>query len=147
MQEELGPEWLGDVGRDPVWIHDLRAGWEMDVSRRNRGLGVGMRVSTARVRLAPEKGLADHWDDRWDFSLAVGSRLLRSVFNPRSRMGSDRGDADHILPGDVSIRAPARGATMFDALQSATDPFQSRSRTGSDCGGLSARASAERWIR
>ena len=54
-------------------------------------------------------------------------------FNPRSREGSDVvPDADAFFR-QISIRAPARGATQLGSLQNAhTVHFNPRSREGSD---------------
>src|SRR5699024_3318813 len=53
-------------------------------------------------------------------------RYRRSDFNPRSRKGSDvtqLGDAK--TETDISIHAPARGATTMSHLQSVSQKFQS----------------------
>ena len=56
-----------------------------------------------------------------------------ACFNSRSREGSDELQAEALIVIDVSIHAPARGATCtrcFVAI--AQDCFNSRSREGSD---------------
>ena len=55
-------------------------------------------------------------------------------FNPRSREGSDFYLFDAVNVNDISIRAPARGATtLSDSIGSSVPDFNPRSREGSDC--------------
>ena len=64
---------------------------------------------------------APHWEVR-------GSR-----FNSRSREGSDGIEIQRLMEIDVSIHAPARGATLYSQYIKQTTSFNSRSREGSDC--------------
>ena len=58
---------------------------------------------------------------------------LNKDFNPRSREGSDFVIGSDVSKDDISIRAPARGATVFlDNLDRLLCYFNPRSREGSD---------------
>ena len=59
---------------------------------------------------------------------------LLGNFNPRSREGSDISPVNLLEEFDISIRAPARGATLLHCTVSFfTVDFNPRSREGSDC--------------
>ena len=59
----------------------------------------------------------------------------RTNFNPRSREGSDEHRSSEDQNADISIRAPARGATTFSGIfQNLANNFNPRSREGSDAG-------------
>ena len=82
--------------------------------------------------------------DRFQFTLprgerrSLGGRLsILSSFNSRSREGSDSGDhVDMDTAPEVSIHAPARGATLGTARFGwRAVRFNSRSREGSDTSG------------
>ena len=59
---------------------------------------------------------------------------MTSGFNPRTRTGCDAETLDKVCESiQVSIHAPARGATMMQMLQSmAGQGFNPRTRTGCD---------------
>ena len=59
------------------------------------------------------------------------SQYLRG-FNSRSREGSDFANSRSERAGNVSIHAPARGATEDSPLILPLEGFNSRSREGSD---------------
>ena len=97
---------------------------------------------------APARGATDFWKASSCFSLVFQSTLPRGerrfstfthfsprpYFNPRSREGSDeKGFADNLLEDEISIHAPARGATpsRWWCLDR-TLYFSPRSREGSD---------------
>ena len=65
---------------------------------------------------------------------SVVTRSLSQVcFNSRSREGSDIFHSDRIFRGNVSIHAPARGATWSGReTKNSLRSFNSRSREGSD---------------
>ena len=68
----------------------------------------------------------------------------RSGFNPRPRTGGDRAQAQFVHDPDVSIRAPARGATRTqDAGPPGRSCFNPRPRTGGDHNGDAAHAPGE----
>ena len=55
-------------------------------------------------------------------------------FNPRSREGSDPFNSLRFSPTDISIHAPARGATaILPPFLPCSSNFNPRSREGSDC--------------
>ena len=60
---------------------------------------------------------------------------LHSRFNPRPRTGGDQGAVTMVVTTVVSIRAPARGATLSDlSLCRNGRGFNPRPRTGGDAG-------------
>ena len=97
--------------------------------------------------LASEKAL------RFQFTLPHGERPRNRAphrhalgFNSRSRMGSDMRAWAAFLRGEVSIHAPAWGATrQRDDLAVVGEGFNSRSRMGSDLGDLGMRGQLARF--
>ena len=68
--------------------------------------------------------------------LLVGSRPEESYFNPRSREGSDHKKRNMLLRLQISIHAPAKGATTrFTYAYPPRPNFNPRSREGSDSDG------------
>ena len=56
---------------------------------------------------------------------SCGTYLPSSRFNPRSRAGSDGRRAHHVSMAQVSIHAPARGATLSGSPVCSSSEFQS----------------------
>ena len=96
---------------------------------------------------APARGATKHTQTRWSgiqfqSTPPRGGRRnipkhggLESGFNPRPREGGDRQRASRGRPGDVSIHAPARGATLIPPHPGACQEFQSTPpRGGRRCG-------------
>ena len=64
---------------------------------------------------------------------ATAMRASAEGFNPRARAGRDGSMRRPLMPGDVSIHAPARGATLNNAQDLARNlGFNPRARAGRD---------------
>ncbi len=74
----------------------------------------------------PRSRVGSDGNPRWTSSILTG-------FNPRSRVGSDVGGMVLRLTDEVSIHAPAWGATVsHSSIDSGLNSFNPRSRVGSD---------------